>query len=321
MRKPLLHLSTALGIGSVRGSGREREPPCLPHPSCLGPGWGQEVGSEGAFPWHSSAFQGKHPASRGGGKGSRAVPGTRWGPAQTRAAPAPPRAPDPPAMEAKRRSRPALCPRVSPSPPTAALPLAAPYLLLARRGVPRSPRHGPADIPPRATPARPGRSGADRGRAGGVLAALPQRPGGAKAPALPSRPGTGGQGIPRPAEPPHPAPPVRPGHPRGERRGAAPGGRSSAGRKGAAPGRRSSAGAGLKARAWRRPGLFSSSPKKPPLLLELMRGFPKCRDVEPRRTARLSAGQSTQHPPRAGTPAGNSSIAVVREGKGRPWSC
>lgn len=86
-------------------------------------------------------------------------------------------------------------------------PSPAPYLLLlrqARRGVPRSPRHGRAHSPPPSNTCVPGAGRRREGEGERVVSSptLPQRPGGAEALSLPSRLGRGssprGEPSPRP---------------------------------------------------------------------------------------------------------------------------
>lgn len=202
-------------------------------------------GKRGDFPWHRSGqwanpekrIPGKAPGLRRCGKGSRAVPGTRWerarSPAQTRAAPAPP------AMEAKRRSggtplSPWAVSEGLPKPPDSRPAPRSPLPPARPPGCPSQPppwqrwHPTPCDTcaPGAGRRSRAERSGAEGQRA--VSSPPSQRPGGAKAPALPSRPGTGDP-PPRPTEPPRPVSPIPPRPLRGESSGAAAGGHSSTG--------------------------------------------------------------------------------------------
>lgn len=65
MRKPLLHLNTVLGIGSVRGSGREREPPLPPASLLPRSGMGTGGGERRRFSLAQQRIPGETPGEQG----------------------------------------------------------------------------------------------------------------------------------------------------------------------------------------------------------------------------------------------------------------
>lgn len=263
-----------------RGSGHRTHR--LPHRTCPG---GEAAVGDGTGDGKRSRFSmarqrpGANPVPGipGNAPGSRCCPASRaeelfqvfqvpagTAPRTTPGCPSPASAPNPPRWKRNAggpgpRSRPGLWPRGSPSPPPCP---SQPPTSCWPAGVSLA---APAMAPPTSHPERhlrrPGRGGGAAGQRAGSRPPS-QHPARAPAPALPSGPGTG-----------HPpetwdraAPTPGPGQ------GIALRARDSSrppqlhGLRGSRSG----------------PGLFSSSPKTPPLPLEGMRGFPRCRGGEAR---------------------------------------